>query len=76
MLDLLSYFPLTESYKLPDALMCALLDKEKKSDLLSKFVQDDLDLSKDNFVDSFQSEHGDRDKFKQDFTYLDRMFCK
>lgn len=68
MLDLLSYFSLTESYKLPDALMGALLDKEKRSDLLSRFVQDDLDLSKDNFVDSFQSEHGDRDKFKQDFT--------
>lgn len=68
MLDLLSYFSLTESYKLPDVLMSALLDKEKSSELLAKFVQDDLDLSKDNFVDSFQAEHGDRDKFKQDFT--------
>lgn len=68
MLNLLSYFSLTESYKLPDVLMTALLDKEKRSDLLSRFVQDDLDLSKDNFVDSFQAEHGDRDKFKQDFT--------
>lgn len=67
-MDFLSYFSLTENYKLPDVLMGALLDKEKRSDLLSRFVQDDLDLSKDNFVDSFQAEHGDRDKFKQDFT--------
>ena len=67
-MDLLSYFSLTESYKLPDVLMGALLDKDKRSDLLSRFVQDDLDLSKDNFVNSFQAEHGDRDKFKQDFT--------
>ena len=67
MLNLLDYFELSESYQLPDVLLGALLDKDERVKLLSKMSQG-LDLSKDNFVESFQDEHGDRDKFKQDFT--------
>ena len=67
MLNLLDYFNLSESYQLPDVLLGALLDKDERVKLLSEMSQG-LDLSKDNFVESFQDEHGDRDKFKQDFT--------
>ncbi len=67
MLNLLDYFNLSESYQLPDVLLGALLDKDERVKLLSEMSQGS-DLSKDNFVESFQVEHGDKDKFKQDFT--------
>ena len=53
MLNLLDYFNLSESYQLPDVLLGTLLDKDERVKLLSKMSQG-LDLSKDNFVESFQ----------------------
>lgn len=57
----------SESYQVPDAMMKALIDDTKRHELFSLY------LSKFSFGDDpvnvlFQEEHGDRDKFKQDYT--------
>ena len=57
-----------ESYQMPEKLMNILKDKETREVVFQKFIQEENDLSYDWFTDYFQQEHGDRDKYKQDFT--------
>lgn len=45
-----------------------LLDDDQREALFLAFIAEESDLSYDWFTDYFQQEHGDRDKFKQDFT--------
>ena len=55
-------FQVQENYKLPDAIMEALLSKEAE-----KYIR----VVKDNKIDirdTFQEEQGDRNRLKQDFT--------
>ena len=74
MFDLLKYFDIKEGYKLPQALLECLLDNTRKEKLFNDFLLENKDLSKSFFTDEFQTEHGDRDNFKQDFTPLN--ICK
>lgn len=57
---------ITESYKMPEKLLAILLS-EKKDEFL-KIVEENSEKKVDCFRDYFQSEHGDRDKLKQDYT--------
>ena len=61
--SLLEIFGEQESYRLPDAIMAALLagDREKLADAAELFAENSL-------RDYFQSDAGDRSKLKQDFT--------
>lgn len=61
--SLLSVFRVTESYKLPDKIMEALL-----SDRAEKIVSQLKSSFSGNIRDTFQEDHGDRKGLKQDFT--------
>lgn len=57
-----------ESYELPDKLMALLLDNNSMIKLFDKFMEYDIDLTKDLFRDYFQEQHADRKSLKQDYT--------
>ena len=57
-----------ESYELPDKLMTLLLDNNSMTMLFDKFMEYDIDLTKDLFRDYFQEQHADRKGLKQDYT--------
>lgn len=43
-------------------------NKKRREELFDAFLSEEQDLSYDWFTDYYQTEHGDRDKLKQDFT--------
>lgn len=57
-----------ESFELPNKLMTLLFNENTKNNLFDKFMNYDIDLSKDFFRDYFQEEHSDRKGLKQDYT--------
>ena len=57
----------SESYQVPDAMMKALMDGTKRHELFSLYLSE-FSLNDDPVNILFQQEHGDRDKFKQDYT--------
>ena len=57
-----------ESYQLPDALMAALLDDARRSELLSEVAESVEDDATDPLRDYFQESHSNRDKMMQDYT--------
>ena len=57
----------SESYQVPDAMMKALGDPQKRRELFSLYLEE-FSLNDDPVNILFQEEHGDRDKFKQDYT--------
>lgn len=57
----------SESYQVPDAMMKALMDEGKRHELFSLYLAE-FSLDDDPVNVLFQEEHGDRDKFKQDYT--------
>lgn len=65
-----SLLGVAESYQGVEALEKMLKDAARRPELFRAFLARDPDLSKDWFTDYFQQEHGDRAKFKQDFTPL------
>lgn len=56
-----------ESYQVPDALMAVLADRQKREALFDLYLSE-FSLSDDPVNLLFQTEHGDTDRFKQDFT--------
>ena len=59
---------ITEAWQLPDALLSAMLDDDKRDALLARFAESSDDMEHDGLTDYFQDEHGDREVLKQDFT--------
>lgn len=57
----------SESYQVPEAMMKALMDGTKRHELFSLYLSE-FSLDDDPVNVLFQEEHGDRDKFKQDYT--------
>lgn len=57
----------SESYQVSDAMMVALGDPQKRHELFSLYLSE-FSLDDDPVNVIFQEEHGDRDKFKQDYT--------
>ena len=57
-----------ESYQMPERLMKIMDNKKRREELFDAFLSEEQDLSYDWFTDYYQTEHGDRDKLKQDFT--------
>lgn len=57
---------INESYEMPEAMMNMLLSQDK--DKILSQIANNYDFSKDDFRDYFQTEHGDREKYKQDYT--------
>jgi len=57
----------SEPYQVPDAMMKALMDGTKRHELFSLYLSE-FSLDDDPVNILFQQEHGDRDKFKQDYT--------
>lgn len=57
----------SESYQVSDAMMVALGDPQKRHELFSLYLSE-FGLDDDPVNVIFQEEHGDRDKFKQDYT--------
>ena len=57
----------SESYQVPDAMMKALVDGTKRHELFELYLSE-FSLDDDPVNVLFQEEHGDRDKFKQDYT--------
>lgn len=57
-----------ESFELTDKLMTLLFNENIKNNLFDKFMNYDIDLSKDFFRDYFQEQHSDRKGLKQDYT--------
>ena len=55
-----------EAYELPDKLLKYVLANDDR--IYDVFLEDEPDLNKDILNEYYQSEHGDRDKLKQDFT--------
>ena len=63
-----SFFECSEAYKIVDRLKQTVLNPSEKNHFFEYLVSNNVDLKIDFLRDLFQSEHGDRDKFKQDFT--------
>lgn len=57
-----------EAYQMPERLMKILNDRQQREKVFDSFLNEEPDLSYDWFTDYYQTEHGDRDKLKQDFT--------
>lgn len=57
----------SESYQVPDAMMKALMDGTKRHELFELYLSE-FSLDDDPVNVLFQEEHGDRDRFKQDYT--------
>lgn len=57
-----------EDYQMPERLMGILLDEDWREAVFNSFMQEEADLSYDWFTDYYQTEHGDRDRLKQDFS--------
>lgn len=57
----------SESYQVSDAMMVALGDPQKRHELFELYLSE-FSLDDDPVNVLFQEEHGDRDKFKQDYT--------
>lgn len=55
-----------EAFELPEKLLKSVLENNTK--LYDVFISEEPDLEKDLFNEYYQTEHGDRDKLKQDFT--------
>lgn len=58
----------TESFKVPDALMKLMFNREKRESVFRKFLEIDTDVSYDWFHKYFETEQAERKKNKQDFT--------
>jgi len=58
----------SEAYKASDVLLEIMLDKKRRETTFQRFLALENDLSRDWFTDYFQTEHGDRDRLKQDYT--------
>lgn len=68
-MDLLTYFNLKEGYELPTKLLEALLAPDSHEVLCDAIMESVAQIGTQDFMrDMFQSEHGDRDKLKQDYT--------
>lgn len=65
---LLSFFHVSESYQLVDRIVNQLQNQRDVNSFFDYLIENGVDLSTDFLRDFFQSEHGDRDKFKQDYT--------
>lgn len=63
-----SFFECSEAYKIVDRLKQTVLNQSEKNHFFEYLVSNNVDLKIDFLRDLFQSKHGDRDKFKQDFT--------
>lgn len=57
-----------DSYKAPDKLMQAMLNKESREAMFRKFLEIERDLSYDWFQSYYEQEHAERKGKKQDFT--------
>lgn len=57
-----------EAYQVPDKLMKAMFDKEKREELFKKFLAITTDVSFDWFHEYFETAQADRKEKKQDFT--------
>lgn len=57
-----------EAYQMPERLMKILGDDLKREEVFDTFLNEETNLYYDWFTDYYQSEHGDREKLKQDFT--------
>ncbi len=55
-----------EAYEFPDKLLKYVLANDNR--IYDVFLEEEPDLNKDVLNEYYQSEHGDRDKLKQDFT--------
>ena len=58
----------SESYQVPDALMAAMLDEARRDGVLAALRDATGDLAHDGMTAYFQTEQGDREALKQDFT--------
>ena len=68
MIALGNILEVTNSYDVPQALLSALLDANKRADLFNRILSDGPDLGADLFCDFFQEHYSDRKGLKQDFT--------
>ena len=68
MIALGNILEVTDSYDVPQALLSALLDANKRADLFNRILSDGPDLGADLFCDFFQEHYSDRKGLKQDFT--------
>lgn len=59
---------ISESWEMPEKLLSAMLDAGIRADVLQRFAERTDEIEHDGLTDYFQSEHGDRDALKQDFT--------
>lgn len=57
-----------ESYQVPEALLSAMLDNDKRNVLCACITDATDDMQHDGMTTYFQNEQGDRDALKQDFT--------
>ena len=65
---MLSVLGVTESYQVPEALLSAMLDNDKRNSLCERITNATDDMQHDGMTTYFQDEHGDRNALKQDFT--------
>lgn len=56
------------NYQTTETLLSLLLNPGKRAKLFEAYLSTNPDLSRDCFLEEFQSKHADRNKLKQDFT--------
>ena len=65
---LMTFFNVLEGYQLIEKITDQLSEQTKRSEFFDYLIASGVDLSTDFLRDFFQSEHGDRDRLKQDYT--------
>lgn len=65
---LMTFFNVTEGYQLIEKITDQLSEQTKKTEFFDYLIACGVNLSTDFLRDFFQSEHGDRERLKQDYT--------
>lgn len=65
---LMAFFNVLEGYQLIEKITDQLSEQTKRTAFFDYLIASSVDLSTDFLRDFFQSEHGDRDRLKQDYT--------
>ena len=65
---LMTFFNVTEGYQLIEKISDQLSEQAKRTEFFDYLIANGVDLSTDFLRDFFQSEHGDRNRLKQDYT--------
>ena len=67
-MNIFEIFGIDEAYQLTDKLAEILFNREARQRVFAEYISTKPDLSRETFLEAFQSGHADRERLNQDFT--------